>query len=199
MGKKSLIFMLLALVLTVPAFAGNRIFFTEYGISYASPLEPSNMENNTTGTYDTAAFDIKAGVNILKWAGVYGLTGFQMFVDRTGTQQHYSFFPIGIGVRANIFPEWPVYPDFIFEYGRAFANRHTRWTVPAPAPYYTAVVTNDGPWTADYYSFGFGVNWNITYVSVISLRFERPSFSNTDSSGGEIHIAKLGLAWKLFY
>jgi hypothetical protein len=170
--------------------ADDKIAFTEFGLSYGSVIDPSYISNNNTGVLDTAVFEAKAGVEILKWADVYAGAGFYLYLDAKNLQQHYTFFPLFGGVRVNIFPEWIIFPSISAEYGASFSNRH--------------IITNpligasdDRPWIARYYNLGIGVSWNITDISILSLIIERPAISG--NAGGEMHIFKAGLAWKILY
>jgi opacity protein-like surface antigen len=168
--------------------------FTDYGVSYASVLTPSYIANNSTGTFDTAAFDIKVGASFLdKWAEIYAGAGFQPFIFTSNSQENYSFFPIYGGLKANICPDMTVYPDIIFEYGRAISNIRSQYmTNMGPA-------NRDNAWLADYYSFGIGVNWKIEDIAILGLKIERPSYSNLNKSYGEIQVIKAGITWQIYY
>lgn len=167
--------------------AEDKIVFTEFGLSYGSVIDPANISDNSTGALDTAVFDVKAGAQILKWGNVYAGAAFHFYMDRADWNQHYTFFPLFGGLRANIFPEWAVYPSVSAEFGIAFANHH----------FMNGPDMDDRPWLASYYNFGIGANWNVTDISILSLTIERPSVSNLN--GGEIHIFKTGLSWKILY
>ena len=196
MKKKIALVSLLLLAVLSPLMA-DKLVFTEVGVSFASIIMPRAFESNATGTYDTAAFDLKAGFDIFKWADIYVGGGFQFFADRPNPQgfdNYYTFYPVYGGIRANIFPDLCVYPDVIFEYGTAFANRHIQFM---ENPY--QVGDRDHTWMARYYSYGFGINWHVNDVSTLSLRIERPSFSNLNVSYGELQVIKAGLAWKILY
>ena len=192
--KKILLAVSMLFFTVISPLMAEKLVFSEFGVSYSSLITPRVLENNTTGTYDAPVFDAKVGVNILKWADVYVGGSFQFFIDRPNTQQYYTFYPYFAGIRANIFPDFCVYPDIMFEVGKAFANRHIQYAL---NPYQTA--DRDNTWTADYYSFGFGVNWKISDVSILSLRLERPTYSNLNVSYGELQAVKAGFAWKIFY
>jgi hypothetical protein len=184
MNKKIIIFLLL-LFFSISFVYADKLFFTEFGLGYASIISPGNIENNTTGTKDTMAIDAKAGINILKWVDIYAAGSFYFFMFNQDWQSHYSFYPIAGGVRINILSENLIYPDLFFEYGVAISNLHTIFT--------------DSPWTAQYYNFGISVNLNITDISNISLKIERPTISGKDETQPEIHIIKTSLAWKFYY
>jgi hypothetical protein len=193
MKKKILALLLLSVVVFSAPVMAEKLIFTEYGVSYASILTPKLMENNSTGTFDTAAFDIKVGVSACKWAEAYVGAGFQAYIFTANAQENYSYFPIYGGVRANIFPDWTVYPDLMFEYGRAISNlRYQYMTTLGP-------MSADSPWIADYYSFGLGINWRIEDIAILALKIERPSYSNLNKSDGEIHIIKVGVSWQIYY
>jgi len=168
-------------------FAG-KIAFTEAGASYCNVIDPSYISNNDTGVFDTASFDAKAGYEPIMWTDIYAGAAFHFYMDRSNWQNFYTFFPLYIGCRVNIFPELIVYPSIFAEYGLAFANHH----------YVTGPTTErDAAWDASYYNFGIGINWNVTDIATLCLYAERPSLSN--DSGPEIHIFKSGFAWKIFY
>lgn len=202
--KKLLIALFAALAIAVPAsafaeatadkpagifedFMANKLVFTEFGLSYGNAIDPDGISNNTDGVFDTAVFDAKAGVEILKWGNLYAGCGFHYYQNRADWQQHYTFYPLYGGVRVNIMPEWFIYPSLFAEYGVAFANHH----------FINAYVMDDQPWTASYYSFGLGIDWKVADIAVLRMTFERPSFSNND--GAEIHVFKTGLSWKILY
>jgi hypothetical protein len=193
MKKKTALVLFLLLAVLSPLMA-DKLVFTEYGVSYASAISPKLMENNTTGTFDTAAFDLKVGVSVLeKWAEIYAGAGFQPFIFASNAQEDYSFIPLFGGIKANICPEWPVYPDIMFEYGRSISNLRSQYmTLLGP-------MNRDNSWLADYYSFGIGVNWKIEDMAILALKIERPSYSNLNKSYGEIHIIKAGLTWQIYY
>lgn len=189
--KKIIVLTAMAVVL---AFSGaaqadmDKLVFTEFGVSYGSVIDPSYISNNTTGVLDTAVFDAKAGVEILKWVDVYAAAGFHLYLERTNWQQHYTFFPLAGGARVNIMPDWCVYPSVFAEYGAAFSNHRI-----TPNP----IIEIDKPWIGSYYNFGIGVNWKVEDMATLCLTIERPSISN--NAGAEIHILKAGLAWKILY
>ena len=191
--KKFILITLLLSAFLSPLMA-DKLIFTEFGVAYSSVIMPRAMENNTTGVYDIPAIEAKAGVNILKWADVYVGTGFQLFMDRQNEQQYYTFYPVYGGIRANIFSEWIVFPSVIFEYGAAFANRHTQYVINP-----IQMGDRDNTWWSYYYNFGLGINWNLTDISVISLKIERPAYSNLNVSYGELQAFKAGFAFKIFY
>lgn len=197
MKKKIVLVSFLLLAVLSPLMA-DKLIFSEFGVSYASLITTRVLENNTTGSYDTAVFDLKVGVDILKWADIYVGAGFQFFAERPQYpeefSQYYTFYPVYGGIRANICPDFVVYPDIMFEYGKAFANHHTQFRM---NPY--QIGDSENTWMADYYSFGFGINWHVTDVSTLSLRIERPTFSNLNVSYGELQVLKAGLAWKILY
>jgi hypothetical protein len=189
--KKIIVLTAIAAVL---AFSGaaradmDKLVFTEFGVSYGNVIDPSYISNNTTGVLDTAVFDAKAGVEILKWADVYAGAGFNLYLDVKNQQQHYTFFPLCGGIRVNIMPDWCVYPSLSAEYGVAFSNRRTLLS---------PIADHNVPWIAKYYSYGIGVNWKVEDIATLCLTIERPSISNI--AGAEIHILKAGLAWKILY
>jgi hypothetical protein len=215
MKKKTALVLFLFLAVLSPLMA-DKLIFTEFGVSYGSIITgsmftkdmpyPVNLANNSTGTYDSALFDAKVGASFLRWGQIYIGAGFDPFILRNSTearvndQENYSFTPVFVGIRANIFPEWPVYPGFMFEYGKAAANLHSQYMVTYPTtPPRTAMVDVDNGWASDYYNFGFSVNWNYSDNAVLSLKVERPTFSNFVKSYGEIQILKAGLAWQIYY
>jgi len=105
MKKKIALVSLLLLAVLSPLMA-DKLVFTEVGVSFASIIMPRAFESNATGTYDTAAFDLKAGFDIFKWADIYVGGGFQFFADRPNPQgfdNYYTFYPVYGGIRANIF------------------------------------------------------------------------------------------------
>ncbi len=199
MKNKIIVLALLAVTAFFAPVMAEKFVFTEYGVSYGSMITPRNIENNSTGTYDTALFDAKAGVSICRWAEVYIGGSFQPFIFTANPQENCSFLPVYAGIKANIFPSWPVYPGLMFEYGKAAANIHSQYEV-VYGPN-TALFDRDSSWVADYYNFGFSVNWNVEDIAVLSLRIERPSYSNisTVKGQGEIQVFKAGLAWQIYY
>lgn len=186
--KKTILFIILAVILFSGAVFADKLIFTELGISYGTVVGPADLSNDSTGVFDTAVFDIKVGANILKWGDVYAGGALNFYMVRSDWNDNYVFCPVFGGLRVNIFPEWIVYPSLSAECGVAFASHHDR---------VSAIATIDTPWTATYYNFGIGVNWNLTDISILRLAIERPAISN--ENGGEIHILKAGLAWKIFY
>lgn len=192
--KKILILVLFMFLTVLSPLMAEKIIFSEFGVSYASIITPRNLENNSTGSYDTAGFDAKLGGTIAEWVDLYAGAGFQFFVDRSNSQEYYTFYPVFAGIRINICPNLVIYPDICFEYGRAFANRHSQYEI---IPGYNG--DRDNTWLADYYNFGFGLNWNVNDASVLSVRIERPTYSNLNVSYGELQIIKTGIAWKILY
>lgn len=188
--KKKILFLVFVLIFAFCAFAGADMrAFTQFGLSYGKVFSPANLGNNTTGLYDTAVFDAKAGLDFWKWADAYIGGAFDFFMDRPNMQDHYSFFPIFGGVVLNIMPDWVVYPSVMFEYGRAISDRY----------YLSGNSTVSNPWIADYYNYGFCVSWNLADIAILSFSVERPAISNMHGNGGEIHTIKTGLAWKIYY
>jgi hypothetical protein len=188
--KITVILAIVLLAMSAQAFA-DKLVFTEFGVSYGKIFSPAKFADNSIGIYDTAVFDAKAGVDFCKWADLYLGGAFDYFADRSNLQQHYTFFPVFGGARVNIMPDWPVYPSLLIEYGRAISNRHLSLQ--------SGYVIIDHPWLADYYNYGVCVNWNVADIALLSFSVERPSISNMSGNGGEIHIIKTGLAWKIFY
>jgi hypothetical protein len=189
--KKIIVLTAIAVVLVFSGAARadmDKLAFTEFGVSYGSVIDPSYISNNTTGVLDTAVFDAKAGVEILKWVDIYAAAAFHLYLERANWQEHYSFFPLAGGARVNIMPEWCVYPVVFGEYGVSFSNLRT---LPNP------VSEKNYPWIAGYYNFGIGVNWRVEDIATLCLTIERPSITN--NRGAEIHILKAGLAWKILY
>ena len=198
MKKKTALVLFLFLAVLSPLMA-DKLVFTEYGVSYASAISPKLMENNTTGTFDTVAFDLKVGLSALnKWAEIYAGAGFQPFVFTSNAMENYSFIPLFGGIKANICPEWPVYPDIMFEYGRAISNLRSQYNVDYGGGN-IMTFNRDNAWLADYYSFGIGINWKIEDMAILALKIERPSYSNLNKSYGEIHVIKAGLTWQIYY
>ncbi len=198
--KKHKVLIFTASILFVLAFGAvaaeiPKLFYTDYSVSYASLLAPSTLERNDTGAYDTADFSAKLGVDILKWADVYVGGDFIFFVDRPDMQKHYTFFPYYAGIRANLFPEWIVFPGVFAEVGGAVCNRHTN-SIKPPSTFPTA---DDHSWNGTYFNFGFDINLNVTDIAVLALRFERPTISNINTPQDELHIIKAGIAWKVLY
>ena len=195
MDKRLLFFTLAILTFASVLFAStDEIIFMEYGMNYSAAISPVDIENNDTGVYDTMAFDAKIGGALSRWVDIYAGGSFFFFDERKNMQQHYTFFPIYIGARVNIFPDAIVYPDFSFEIGKTLSNYHTQ-----VVDKITMVVSDkDASWLGNYYSFGGGLNLNIADIAILSLRVERPSITN-DLTGAEMHFIKTGFAWKIFY
>jgi hypothetical protein len=196
--KKRILTLVLIFVIGISlAFAdsaADKVVYTDFGLSYGSIVSPSQLENNTSGELDTAVFDAKAGLSFLcRWLDVYAGASFNFYVDRQNFQNYYTFYPVYGGIKVNIMPEMCVYPDIFFEYGKSISDRHTQTT----NPYTGATVDHDQSYLGGYYNLGLGVNWNVTDISVLSFRIERPSFEDQD--GNEIHAIKTGLAWKIYY
>jgi hypothetical protein len=192
--KKFAVITLTLLGLSSALFAAGEVVFMEYGVNYSSAVSPQEMENNTNGALDTVVFDAKIGGSYLRWADVYGGGSFMFFPNRADMQQHLTAFPVYIGFRANILPEYVVYPDLMVEFGTAFCNSHTVYFDPAAM----SNKEKDDSWMGSYWNFGIGTNWNISSIAVLSLRVERPSIMN-ERTGSENHFFKSGLAWKIFY
>jgi len=212
--KKKIVLASLLLFAVLSPLMADKLIFTEFGVSYGSIITgtmftkdmpyPGNLVNNNSGTYDSVLFDAKVGASFLRWGQIYIGAGFDPFILRenidmhVNNQENYTFTPVFIGIRANIFPEWPVYPGFMFEYGKAAANLHSQYEV-IYAPGVSAMSDRDNDWAADYYNFGLSVNWNYSDNAVLSFKVERPTFSNIVKSYGEIQILKAGLAWQIYY
>lgn len=179
-------------ILLFIAFSGviiaDKIVFTEVGLAYINLINPDYISNNDTGVFDSAIFDARAGIELMQWVDVYAGAGFTIFLERKNLNNHYTFFPVYAGIRVNIFPKWPIYPFIFTDYGAAISNHHISRAMG---------FSDDKPWTASYYNYGFGIGWNVTDISILCLYLERPSFSNPD--GAEIHAIKSGFAWKIFY
>lgn len=188
--KRKIIGVIIAVLMLSTAAFADKLVFTEFGLSHGKVFSPARFADNTTGLFDTAVFDARAGVNILKWGDVYLGGAFNFYVDRGNNQQHYTFFPVYGGIRANIMPDWVVFPSVFFEYGKAISNHH--WL-------FMGYKVVDNPWLADYYNFGLCVNWNVADIAILQLRVERPAITSSASLGGEFHIIKTGLAWKIYY
>jgi O-phosphoseryl-tRNA(Cys) synthetase len=179
----------------------DKLIFTEYGLSYGSVLTPSNIQNNTTGTYDTGVFEAKAGISAMRWVEAYAGAAFYPFIFQANPQENYSFTPVFGGIKAKICPDWVVFPSFTAEYGQAAANIHTQYPVSymSGGVQQTAMFDRDNAWKSSYYNFGMAINWNVTDMAVLSLKIERPTFTNINKSSGEIQILKVGLAWQIYY
>ena len=186
--KITAVLAVLFLAVSAQAFA-DRLVFTEIGVSYGKIFSPTGFANNSSGLYDTAIFDAKVGADICKWADVYAGGAFDFFAGRSNLQDHYTFFPVFGGVMANIMPEWTVYPSVLFEYGCAISNNY----------YATTYASGNRPWLAYYYNYGICLNWNVADIAILQFSVERPAISNMANNGGEIHMIKTGLAWKIFY
>jgi hypothetical protein len=193
MKKIICLFFVLAAI-SAPLMA-DKLFFTEFGLNYSTVISPGELENNTTGVYDTAVWDAKVGVNAYDWVNVYGGAAFYLFVNRDDPQMHYTFFPLYLGVRVNVMPDMMVYPDLSVEYGSAIANQRTKQMVAAGGTSYE--VNPDNPWYSTYYNFGIGANWRINDIAILRFDIERPTV--LDRNNKEIHFFKSGLAWKIFY
>jgi len=190
--KKIIILISAAVFFFTAVFAEEKIIFTEISVNYSSVFDPAGISDDITGVYDGPDFYANAGCDIYGWASVYAGVGFCFYIDMQDSNFNYTFTPVYIGARANIFPENSFYPDIFFEYGRAFANRHT--VIYGPLLSEDPV---DTPWTADYYSFGIGVNYRLTDIAVVSVKVHRPAFSG--SLSGEIHTVKAGASVKIYY
>jgi hypothetical protein len=186
--KITAVLAILLLAMSAQVFA-DKLVFTEFGLSYGKVFSPASFANNTTGLYDTAVIDAKVGVDICKWADLYIGGAFDYFGGRTNLQNNYTFYPIFGGVKVNIMPEWKVYPSVLLEYGCSISNNY----------FVTTYATDNRPWVARYYNYGICVNWNVADIAILQLSVERPSISNLANNGGEIHMIKTGLAWKIFY
>ena len=197
MKNKILALVLLAVTaLAAPAMA-DRLVFTEYGVSYGSIITPRNVENNTTGTYDTMLIDAKVGVSALRWVEAYIGAGFYPFIFTANPEENYTFVPLFAGIKVNAFPEWTVYPSISFEYGTAAANKHTQYAVMYGPN--KVMFDRDNAWWSSYYNFGLAINWKFEDIAVLSLKIERPSYTNLNKSYGEIQVMKAGLAWQIYY
>ncbi len=196
-NKTLFLAILLTAAISSSLLADNRLIFTEFGISYASMIAPPVLENNTTGVFDTASLDVKAGVDILKWADVYAGGGLMFFALRPNSAENYTFYPIYGGIRANIFPDWIVYPGVLFELGKAISSQHLNNELMSQlGPLYSPL---DYSWAGTYYNFGFDLNMNVNDIAILSLKIDRPAISSGDTKLGEIQIFRVGLAWKMLY
>lgn len=190
--KKSAISIFLILLFSINTFAFinfEKIFYSEFSINYSSIISPDFLENNTTGTFDTPYFSGKAGIDILKWIDIYAGVSFAFFVEQANRQQHYSFIPVYLGLRANIFPDFFLFPSFYFETGRSFSNYH----------YLKFFKEDNIPWTSDFYNLGFALNWKINDIFTLGLNIERPWLSFYEKNKNEIHIINSGLSFKILY
>jgi hypothetical protein len=181
----------------------NRLIFTEFGISYASVIAPPVLANKTTGVYDTAAFDIKVGADILKWADIYAGGDFMYYTVRDylpslGWVKNYTFYPIYGGIRTNICPDWSFYPGLFFELGKAISSYGSvkETNTQSFGPIYTPL---NYAWLGTYYNFGFDLNMKVSDIGIISIKIDRPAISSGGTNLGEIHIYRVGLAWKMLY
>lgn len=164
-------------------------FYSEFSIDYGTIISPAFIENNTTGTYDTPMFSAKAGIDILKWGSIYLGTSFYFFVEQQNKQNHYSFIPIYLGIKANILPDYFIYPSLYFEMGKSISNYH----------YTYYIEERDIPWTADYYNVGIALNLNINDIVSLNLNIERPWISYYEKDKYEIHIIKSGIGFKILF
>jgi len=192
MKKKFFIVIVTVLTFAIAAKADEtqkKLTFLQFGLDYATVISPEKISNNDTGVYDTPAFNAKAGIDLFKWVDLYAAVSFLFFADSYDTSNHYTFIPIRGGIRVNAFPDIVIYPSLFFEYGKSISNRHTVTKTP------TSMTESDAPWTGDYYNFGFGINWNSTDMTVLTLNIERPAIKEKES--GEIHVLQIGMEWKI--
>jgi len=199
-NKTLFLAILFAAVISSCLFADdNRLIFTEFGVSYASVIAPPLLENSTTGVLGTASFDAKVGVDILKWADVYIGGDFMSFTMRQNYGANYTFYPIYGGIRANIFPDWIVYPGILFELGKAISSQHLDQDVFNSPLFGELNSPLEYAWAGTYYNFGFDLNMNVNDIAILSLKIDRPAISSGGTNLGEIHILRVGLAWKMLY
>ena len=195
--KKRFYIMVAALLFVVAGIRAEtseaKLVFMEYGISYATVTDPEGLANNDTGVYDTPGFCAKVGVNLYEWIDLYAAVSFAFFAERTNTAQHYTFIPVNGGLRINIFPDMKAYPSLFVEYGKSISNRHMEVINMTTMQ----LVESDESWTGDYYNFGISINLNITDISALVLKIDRPAIKGNNT--GEFHIFQIGLAWKVEY
>lgn len=177
------------------AFDFNKLFFSEYSISYSSIIAPSFLENNSTGTLDTPYFSGKLGIDIFKWINIYAGISFGFFVEQKNKQNHYSFVPVFGGIKLNLFPDFFIYPSFILEIGKSISNYHGNKFDPV----LMTIKEYDIPWTGDYYNFGITANFVLNDIATLVLNIERPWISHYEKDTNEIHIFKSGLGFKILY
>lgn len=187
--KKILAAAVLLILLSVSVNAQKWVF-TEFGLSYGTVTGPHSRAIGNYGVFDTPVFDAKVGASIYQWGDIYLGGAYNVFIARQDSNSCAVFAPLYIGARANIFPQWPVFPDVFFETGITLGSMHI--FVPLPAPDY-----QDISWNSGYYNFGVGVNLNVADIAVLRLSLERPAFYDVDKK--EMHTIKTGLAWKIFY
>jgi len=188
--KKILAAVVLLILLSVPVSAEKWVF-TEFGLSYGTIISPQSRAIGSYGVFDTPVFDAKVGASIYKWGDIYLGGAYNVFVARQDSNSCAVFAPLYIGARANIFPEWPVFPDVFFETGMTLGSMHM-FAADMPPFYY-----KDISWNGGYYNFGVGVNLNVADIAVLRLSLERPAVYDVDKK--EIHTIKTGLAWKILY
>jgi len=187
--KKILAAVVLLMAVSMSASAEKWVF-TEFGLSYGTITSPQSRAIGSYGVFDTPVFDAKVGASIYKWGDIYLGGAYNIFVAKQDSNSCAVFAPLYIGARANIFPEWPVFPDVSFETGMTLGSMHM--LVLNPTPGY-----KDISWNGGYYNFGVGVNLNVADIAVLRLSLERPAVYDVDKK--EIHTIKTGLAWKIFY
>lgn len=198
MKKTGIIFLGLIIIFSKTLFAFydlNKIFYSEFSISYSTVLSPSFIENNSTGTFDTPAFDGRIGVEILQWIDIYAGISFAFFVEQANKQNHYTFIPVFGGLKANLFPKLAFYPSLYLEIGKSISNYH--YIIFNPLTMSNSEM--DIPWTGDYYNIGIAINWKINDIFTIVLDFERPWISYYNKDTNEIHIFKTGFSFKILY
>jgi len=182
-------------IINVFAFNFDKLFFSEYSISYSSIIDPSFLENNSTGTLDTPYFSGKLGIDILKWVDIYAGISFGFFVEQANKQNHYTFVPVFGGIKLNLFPDFFIYPSFLFEMGKSISNYHgNKFDMVSKS-----IKEYDIPWTGDYYNFGISINLILNDIATLVLNIERPGITYYEKDTNEIHIFKSGLGFKILY
>jgi hypothetical protein len=182
-------------IINVFAFNFDKLFFSEYSISYSSIIAPSFLENNSTGTLDTPYFSGKLGIDILKWVDIYAGISFGFFVEQANKQNHYTFVPVFGGIKLNLFPDFFIYPSFLFEMGKSISNYHgNKFDMVSKS-----IKEYDIPWTGDYYNFGISINLILNDIATLVLNIERPGITYYEKDTNEIHIFKSGLGFKILY
>jgi len=188
--KKLSAVLVLLLFITFPVKAEKWVF-TEFGLNYGTVTGPQSRMLEGYGVFDTPVFDAKAGVSVFKWGEAYLGGSYNVFVARQDSNSCAVYAPLYAGIRGNIFPEWPVFPDLFFETGITLGSMHM-YDAAMPPLYY-----KDISWTGGYYNFGIGVNLNVADIAVLRLSLERPAVYDVDKK--EIHTVKTGAAWKIYY
>lgn len=186
--------LLALLLLAIPAFvSASSGFFTSFEGGGAFVANPHNLNDDNTGLYDTARGSAAAGWSFYDWADIYAGAGFAVFFDRADKESHYSFVPLFAGLRANIMPQWIVFPSLFGEAGVSLANRHEKVFDMMSMSY----VDTDRPYEAFYYNFGLSVNYRINDKALLGLRVSRLSFGLPER--GELHAVCAGLEVKVMY